>query len=99
MLPAALAQLKVLPYTIVYMPPGNASDSSFSTSTTFGTQVTAGDTTSLDNSTRKTSTLDVATTISASFGLSGVDLSTDSHWDHTTSADVGQVQMDFTTNG
>ena len=98
-LPAALAQLKVMPYTIVYMPPGNASDSSFTTTSTFGTTMTAGGSTAIDNSTKSTKTLDIATTVSASFGLGGADLSTDSHWDHSTSSDVGKVQTDSTTTG
>ena len=101
-LPAALAQLKVLPYTIVYMPPGNASTASFTTTTTFGTTMTAGDSTALDNTTKSSKSLDIATTVSGSFASSGLslgaDLSTDSHWDHTTSSDVGSVQTDTSTS-
>jgi hypothetical protein len=34
--PFALAQLKVLPYTLIYQPPGNASKATFATTTSFG---------------------------------------------------------------
>ena len=97
-LPAALAQLKVLPYTIVYMPPGNASNASYTTTNTFGTTMTAGDSTSIDNTTRTSKTLDIATDASVNFGLAGADLSTDTHWDHSTSANVGKVQTDTTSD-
>jgi hypothetical protein len=36
--PVALAQLTVLPYTLLYMPSGNASKATFATTTSFGTK-------------------------------------------------------------
>ena len=94
---AALAQLKVMPYTIIYMPPGNASDSTYTTTTTFGTTMTAGDSTAIDNTTKTNSSLDLNATISGGFGLAGGDLTAGSHWDRTTSSDVGTVRTDSTT--
>jgi hypothetical protein len=35
-LPVALAQLKVMPYTLIYQPPGDASKATFATTTSFG---------------------------------------------------------------
>jgi hypothetical protein len=39
--PVALVQLKVLPYTLIYMPPGNASKATFATTTSFGISMAA----------------------------------------------------------
>jgi hypothetical protein len=48
-LPAALMQMKVLPYTIVYRPPGDQSTGTYVTTQSFGTSMSVGSSTTLDN--------------------------------------------------
>jgi hypothetical protein len=48
-MPAAIVKLKVLPYTIVYRPPGNQSSGTFTATAAFGTAMTAGSSTTFDN--------------------------------------------------
>jgi hypothetical protein len=48
-LPAAFLQMKVLPYTIVYQPPGDQSTGSYTTTQSFGTTVTLGKDVTLTN--------------------------------------------------
>ena len=49
-LPAAFVQMKVLPYTIVYRPPGDQSTGTYTATQAFGTTMTVGNNTTLDNS-------------------------------------------------
>jgi hypothetical protein len=66
-MPLAVAQLKVIPYTIVYQPPGDFSQATFKTSTSYGVSMTAG------VSTQGTSTTIVDTTgsVGTSWGIGG----------------------------
>jgi hypothetical protein len=50
-LPAAFVQMKVLPYTIVYRPPGDESVGSYATTQSYGTSMTTGNSTAIDNTT------------------------------------------------
>jgi hypothetical protein len=50
-LPAAFITMKVLPYTIVYRPPGNMSTATFVTTNSYGTSLTTGTNTAIDNTT------------------------------------------------
>ncbi len=50
-LPAAFVQMKVLPYTIVYRPPGDKSQGVYTTNESYGTSLTTGVSTAIDNTT------------------------------------------------
>jgi hypothetical protein len=67
--PTALAQLKVLPYTILYCPPGSSSSSAFTTTFTFGTTMTTGNSTELDNTTKDDNWLSGSETDDTNLGL------------------------------
>ncbi len=47
-LPAAFAQMKVLPYTILYRPPGDLSSATFSVTRSFSTNMSVGQSTTID---------------------------------------------------
>jgi hypothetical protein len=95
--PVAMAQLKVLPYTIVYQPPGDASKGTFSTSASFGVSMTVDN----KSTTNTTTTIDNSGSISGSAGISvdqktddgaasfGFTLSGAQKWDHSTKTGVG----------
>jgi len=105
--PVAMAQLKVLPYTIVYQPPGDQSKGVFLTSASFGVTM------QLDNkgTSTKTTTVDNTSQISGSFGASidigdssgkaagtlGFSLSGAQKWDNSTKVGVGSGNQ--TTSG
>jgi hypothetical protein len=96
-LPAFMFQLKVLPQTIVYLPPGNASFGSYTVTTTFTTTLTAGDTNQIDNSnsndqwTEDVNQTDASVDISKIFSL-GFSSSDDTRWDTKTTVKAGQSQ-------
>src|SRR5579859_4290214 len=70
-LPAALMQLKVLPYTILYAPPGANSTATYQGSTSFATTMTVGSNTSIDDTESEHRTNSNSDNIAASaFGLS-----------------------------
>jgi hypothetical protein len=48
--PAAFLQMNVLPYTIVYRPPGDMSSGTFTVTDSFGSSMTTGSNTTIDNS-------------------------------------------------
>lgn len=58
-LPAAFIQMNVLPYTIVYRPPGDQSFANFTVMQSFGTSMTVGNNTTLDNSSQFQQSYDV----------------------------------------
>ena len=60
-LPAAFLTMKVLPYTILYRPPGDKSQGSFQTTESYGTSMTTGVSTAIDNTTAFMQSLDVKT--------------------------------------
>jgi len=95
-MPAALIQLKVLPETIVYLPPGNSSFANYKITATYSTTIAAGSTTQIDNSTTK----DDWTEMTDQSGLSedadkiynfGYSSSTDTRWDTKTTLKTGQA--------
>jgi hypothetical protein len=96
-LPAFMFQLKVLPQTIVYLPPGNASFGSYTVTTTFTTTLTAGDTSQIDNSnsndqwTEDVDQTDASVDISKILSL-GFSSSDDTKWDTKTTVKAGQSQ-------
>lgn len=108
--PVALAQLKVLPYTLLYMPPGNASKATFATTTSFGVSMAADSklgnnvSTTVDN--KNTETIGITNNllgavIGAATGVSGVTIA-DSYtnatsWDKSTKTGVGN-SSDVATN-
>ena len=94
-LPVALMQLKVIPFTIMYVPPGNASQAAVTMTTTYTTTQTAGATTSIDNTNKQDNwvqqeqKLHVGNTI---FDVLGgqFDLSSSDKWDKSTTIETGQ---------
>lgn len=102
--PTALAQLKVLPYTILYAPPGSSSSSAFTTTSTFGTSMTTGSSTELDNSTADDQWLKYGDTDTTNLGLDmggdglGINDKLDfsfqdsTRWDNSVQTGAGQTQ-------
>ena len=103
-LPAALIQLKVLPYSIVYMPPGNQSFGSLTLQSTASTTMTAGTSTEVDNTNKQDDW--VKQEEKANFNIAKIDglfgfaydTSSSSKWDKSTTVMTGQTQShDFQT--
>ena len=65
-LPAAFIQMKVLPYTIIYRPPGDKSQGSFSTTVSYGTTLTTGSNTAIDNTTAFMESMGIQNNLSVS---------------------------------
>jgi hypothetical protein len=96
-LPAALMQLKVLPYTILYAPPGANSAADYQGSTSFATTMTVGSNTTIDNTASQTRVISNSDSISASgLGLT-FDLQNDGGWDHTVTSGVGLATSSSTS--
>jgi hypothetical protein len=94
-LPVALMQLKVIPFTIMYVPPGNGSQAGVTMTTTYTTEETAGATRQIDTTnkqddwTQQEQKLHAGNTI---FDVLGgqFDLSSSEKWDKSTTVDTGQ---------
>ena len=101
--PAALLQLNVIPYTILYAPPGNQSTATLGTTSTFTSQFSLGNSQQTSNQTSDTQTqktdvqagvkLDLASAVT--LGLSSDSSNT---WDQTTSTTV-TTQVNSGTGG
>jgi hypothetical protein len=94
-LPAAMVQLKVLPETIVYMPPGNKSNANLKVTRTFTTIITAGETAQIDNSSTQDDWMELIDQGSYSAGIGkvfnlGFNGSSDTTWDTKTTLKTGQ---------
>ena len=89
--PAALLEASVIPYTILFQPPGDQSKVSFSAQKTYSTQFSIADSTSIDNksSTTESSSTDFAASLSFFLGISGGSKEQDTQ---TTMKDFGTVQ-------
>jgi hypothetical protein len=110
-LPAAAIQLQLVPYTILYAPPGSNSTSDFKTTATFTLEMSAGTDTSIDNTTSQDSWLTGGESDEASLGLSmgasgiGItdkgtyDFSNSVKWDNKSTATTGQAQSTTAVNG
>ena len=104
--PVAIAQMKVLPYTLLYAPPGNASKASYQMSTSYGVSLTYDNKVANDNSNtvdnKNAVTLSVAQmlsgTVASLFGNVGVggvvssNASQMSGFDTSTKTGVGTIQ-------
>lgn len=97
-LPAALLQLKVLPYSIIYMPPGNQSFGSLTLASTYSTTMTAGTTSEIDNTNSQDDWVKQEEKANANIskidGLFGFayDTSQSTKWDKSTTLMTGQSQ-------
>jgi hypothetical protein len=95
-LPAAMIQLKVVPETIVYLPPGDKSNGVLKVTRTFSTTVTAGETIEIDNSTVQDDWMELVDQggfngdIGKVFDL-GFNGSNDTKWDTKTTLKTGQA--------
>jgi hypothetical protein len=65
-LPAAFITMKVLPYTIVYRPPGDRSTATFVTTNSYGTSLTTGTNTAIDNTTAFMQSMGIENNLSVS---------------------------------
>ena len=95
-LPAALIQLKVLPETIMYLPPGNKSFADLKVTKTFGVTVTAGRVTEVDDTTSLDNWMEEITSTGATGGISkiisfGYNDTSDSKFDTKTSLKTAQT--------
>jgi hypothetical protein len=100
--PVALTQLRVLPYTLIYQPPGNASKATFATTTSYGISM-AVDTKVANN---QTTTVDNKGADTVGFGLTNFGLgdligkigsiadsfSQATSWDKSTKTGVGTIR-------
>ena len=87
--PTALYQMKALPYTILYQPPGDQSTVAFTLQNTYGTTYTLG--TSTENDTNNTSEQNETTNFSESytFGVFTGGFGFKGGWDQTTKQGFG----------
>lgn len=86
--PAGLIQLNVIPYTILYHPPGNQSTVSFAVSNSYGTTLTLGNTNTVSNS----STWDNSSSVSFAETLAytvGISLGNNGSWDQSSKQTFG----------
>jgi hypothetical protein len=95
-LPIAMIQLKVVPRTILYLPPGNDSASCAKRAQTFSTTIVAGSTSEIDSSNSQDDWVDntVGGGVTADIGkiLSlGYSGSQDDRWDTKTTLKTGQA--------
>jgi hypothetical protein len=99
-LPLALAQLKVLPYTLLYAAPGNASSTTYQTTASFGVSMTFDNKVENDtaNKVDNTNTNGVGLSVTELLGegddkTSGVSdtLMASSTWDQSTQTGVGTI--------
>ncbi len=95
-LPAAMIQLKVVPETIVYLPPGDKSSGILKVTKTFSTTVTAGETIEIDNTNVQDDWFELVDQdafngdIGKVFDL-GFNGGTDTKWDTKTTLKAGQA--------
>jgi len=95
-LPAAMIQLKVVPETIVYLPPGDKSNGILKVTKTFSTTITAGETIGIDNSTVQDDWVELVDQggftgdIGKVFQL-GFSGTNDTRWDTKTTLKAGQA--------
>lgn len=94
-LPVALMQLKVIPFTIMYVPPGNASQAGVTMTTTYTTTQSAGATTSIDNTNKQDDWVQQEQKLHAGNTIFNVlggqfDLSSSDKWDKSTTVETGQ---------
>jgi hypothetical protein len=95
-LPAAMIQLKVVPETIIYLPPGDKSSGILTVTKTFSTTVTAGETIGIDNTNAQDDWVELVDQggftgdIGKVFDL-GFNATTDSKWDTKTTLKAGQA--------
>lgn len=105
--PLMLTQLKVLPYTLIYQPPGNASKATFTTTTSFGISMAIDSKLGVN----QTTTVDNKGGVTAGFGLTNFGVgdlvgkmgsiaesfSQATSWDKGTKTSVGTIK-DVATN-
>ncbi len=108
--PQALAQVKVLPYTLIYQPPGKDSSGTFSTTASYGltmaadTKVANNQSTTIDNKDTDADTESWSMSILKSqlgpigggLGIAGTMDNASTTWDHSTVAGVGR-SLEFNT--
>jgi hypothetical protein len=87
-IPSALVQLSVVPYTIIYQPPGDQSTVSYTTKAAFGTSYTLGNSNQQSNSFTSSSTESSQLSLSAGFGF-GFNLNSAQNFDQSTKQTFG----------
>lgn len=102
--PSAFIQVKVIPFTIVYQPPGNASTAFYQTTNTYSTSFKMGNSTEQNNSSSTQLTASTKASIKLTIPLSGssvgfgIDLG--ESWDNSTKTGFGTAEgtTDTATN-
>ena len=98
LIPTALIQMKDVPYTIIYHPPGNLSTSNFSTQATYGTNFKLGNTKDISNSYKDTSSNQTKVSEGVGYSLgsengrgiaASVNFGGGDSWDKTTTESFG----------
>ncbi len=107
-LPVALAQLKVLPYTLLYAPPGDASKGTYATTTSYGMSMAVDSKLATNQATTVDNKDTAAESVGAGSGKGdlsdllgggslGATLSASQSWDHSTKTGTGTI-TDVATN-
>jgi hypothetical protein len=100
--PSAFIQVKVIPFTIVYQPPGNASTTFYQTSNTYSTSLKLGNSSEQNNSSSTQETKSTKASIKLTvplFGSSagfGIDLG--ESWDNSTKTGFGTSETSTNTS-
>jgi hypothetical protein len=89
--PKALYQLKVMPYTILYQPPGDASTVSFTAGQAYGAVYTVGTSSENDVSNSSDISQSAKFSMSLAFSILGLSAGDTSGWDTTTKQSFGVV--------
>ena len=94
-LPAAFIQAKILPYTIVYRPPGDQSSGTYTATQAYGTSMTTGNNTTIDNTETFEQSFDVKDDAKVTALIATAELADDnsnvntSNWDRNTVIGTG----------
>jgi hypothetical protein len=99
--PSAAYQVDVLPYTIVYAPPGDQSSEDYTIASSYGTSLSVASTTNRSNSITDQQDSSVKASFKATFGVplftsAEIDMSGTQSWDTTTSYGFGRTAMSQT---
>jgi len=93
LLPTAMVQLKVLPFTIVFAPPGNLSTSSFQTTSSYNTNYSLGSSNESSNTSAQetSSSTQESAKLSTAASILSASASQTSSYDTTTSQSYGTL--------
>jgi hypothetical protein len=88
-IPSALIQLSVVPYTILYAPPGNQSTVSFTTKANYGTSISLGNSTTQSNSWTTANSTAIGASLNLAISGTGFSVNGSNHFDESTKKGFG----------